>query len=39
MDTLVDGSMKNPEEMIIAKEQVIKIQTCMDNDLSKFEKM
>lgn len=39
VDTLVDGSMKNPEEMIIAKEQVIKIQTCMDNDLSKFEKM
>lgn len=39
VDTLVDDSMKNPEEMIIAKEQVIRIQTCMDNDLSKFEKM
>lgn len=38
VDTLVDDSMKNPEEMIIAKEQVIRIQTCMDNDLSKFEK-
>ena len=38
VDTLVADSMKNPEEMLIAKEQVIKIQTCMNNDLSKFEK-
>lgn len=38
VDTLVADSMKNPEEMLIAKEQVIKIQTCMNNNLSKFEK-
>lgn len=37
VDTLVSETKQNPEELLIAKEEFISIQTIISNDLSEFE--